>query len=189
MFSVKFKVPPELRKQALRYPDVAAYSITDTLRRTDVEARRFIRGRYPMVAKLHLDIKSMFFVHGATRLTLVGWIKSTSKRVPMAPLVTNLTATATQKGIPVRARTHLQYVGLRGAQHTLPHGFMFRNKTEVSNPGYEARRFVDPIERLQTFRPWSISELLRTPVVREHVQAFMVRTFTIIFARKLDSMK
>ncbi len=185
MFTIKFVVPPQLKKRALRYPDIAAYAITDTMRRTRAEARRQLNATYPLLRKAKIKLGSLFTIHGADQYNLQGRLTVTSRKIPVAPFVTNRRQTMNQKGIPIKSRVPLQFTGLKGQTHTLPHGFVFRGGSEVSSPPQGATGS----DRFRTFRIVSVSQLLRTRPIMEALQSFMATTFAQQFKRKLDSMK
>ncbi len=156
MFEAKVIIDPRLKKQAYRYPDVAAYAITDTLRRTRTEAKRITIARYPLLRKAKISWSRIFRIR-TFGSALMGALTATSRKVSMAPFVTNRAATARQRGIPVSQRVPLQYTGFIGRGHTLPHGFLFRNRAQVSDP-----RLSDS-NRFRTAQLVSLSQLLAVP--------------------------
>ncbi len=185
MFNIKFVVPPQLKRQAVRYPDIAAYAITDTMRRTRAEARRQLNATYPLLRKAKINLGALFSVHGADQYKLEGRLVVTSRKIPIAPFVANRRQTMKQKGVPVKSRVPLQFTGLKGDTHVLPHGFIFRGGNEVSNPPQGAIGS----DRFRPYRMVSVSQLLRTKSIMEALQSFMASTFADLFRKKLDSMK
>lgn len=186
-FKIMFTVPADLKKESLRYPKVAAYAITDTVRRGSTEARRLLLAEYPLLKKARLTMTKLFRVKGATELNPVGTITVTSRKISVRPFVVNAAATRRQKGIAVKARVPLQYQGLRGHVHTAPRGFIVGKGKQsfVSNPQPTARG----ADRFRTMSLVSVSQLVRVPAIIDPLQSFMAQRFTEIFRKKLDAFK
>ncbi len=195
MFALKVTIPPALKKQAYRYPDVAAYSLTDTMRRTRAEARRLLDTEYPNLKKAHINLGSLFRIVGADKWELVGKLIVTSKKIPLINFVTNKTQTRKQIGIPVKSRVPLTYVGLKGQTHTAPHAFIFGKGKDarVSDPSQSwatgSTTGGTKEDRFQSMSLVSVSQLLRTRHMQDALEAFMAKTFTEIFRKKLDSLR